>query len=367
MVDYRKWDAMDYGDSDKEEDNRKKKPTVTTINRDKGSKVTIGPGGYHIHDKDDDDEEEEQSKLPSFSEVHQTILENERKRGEFAADQEEEEFYDDTMEDNDVDEQEYYELQRQLQEQKQRHEEIIRQQERASLPTVLEESAQLQSTETQSKPVTLKTRRRNGGEGVYRGIPYEWSQTKTEVNLFFYLSPEELQNKLIGKYSETISNFSNLKKKDFQVNYEESSRKLLISYRHLNTSTKQMEFLPILEGNFPFDIEITGEIDNPYDDLIDWNLSTTSAKKIQFPSIFSFPSSPVDDGKIFIEIELLMKKKLKFANAIIWWKNVFVGEPEIDLTTIADRAKNYSEFMTNFAIAQEKFREKIQQREKVEI
>jgi hypothetical protein len=394
MVDYSKWDNIIDSDSEEERERQQsRKPKVTTIKQEKGAKVTIGPQGYQIHGEE---EEEEQSSLPSFHEVNKTILENERKRGFYSDEPLEEEYEDGDAAENEnedsLEQAEYYELKRQLHEQEQREKEKVKEIEKmkATLPqqTVFDSKLKEQfntsseilkndsSVTEQIAQNELKTkdRQRNGGEGHYQSrIPYEWSQTKQEVNLFLYFPFEELK-KSVSTLSDGTNdlmlnalNSNSLKKKDFHVVYGEETRELQISYRFINQKSKQTEMIPILKGKLSYDVEITGEVDNPYDDMVDWNLTMCSSSSFSSVSLQQMFISEGNDTKDILAFEFLLKKKLKIANAVIWWKNVFEGEPEIDLSTIKDRTKGYAEFMTNFQLAQEQFQEKIKNFEKVEI
>jgi hypothetical protein len=396
MVDYSKWDNIIDSDSEEERERQQsKKPKVTTIKQEKGAKVTIGPQGYQIHGE----EEEEQSSLPSFHEVNKTILENERKREVYSDEPLEEEYEEgdaaekENENEDSLEQAEYYELKRQLHEQEQKEKEKVKEMEKlktslaqqtvfdSKLKESFNNSSEISKNDsTVTEPlaqseVKIKDRQRNGGEGHFQSrIPYEWSQTKQEVNLFLYFPFEELK-KTVSALSDGNTDLmlnaihsNSLKKKDFHVVYGEESRELQISYRFINQKSKQTEMISVFKGKLSYDVEITGEVDNPYDDMVDWNLtmcsSSTSFSSVSLQQMFN---SEGKDTKDILVFEFLLKKKLKIANAVIWWKNVFEGEPEIDLSTIKDRTKGYAEFMTNFQLAQEQFQEKIKNFEKVEI
>lgn len=66
-------------------------------------------------------------------------------------------------------------------------------------------------------------------------------------------------------------------------------------------------------------------------------------------------------------LEIVFKKVSPIPGSIIWWKMVFIGDPEIDVTTIAGRGTVSTEISSAWDEAHKLFREKIAQRELVSV
>ena len=67
---------------------------------------------------------------------------------------------------------------------------------------------------------------------------------------------------------------------------------------------------------------------------------------------------------------MTLRKKSPIPGAVFWWKNVFVGDPEIDLATITGRRGDPGNVTTElWAEAQRQFRQRIQDqtREPIEV
>lgn len=277
MVDYSKWNNII--DSDDEDDQLKSKfpginpKTTRVINNEKGGKVTIGPEGYKIHGM----------KNSIDPKLNESIGRN----------MEEDEEYDDY--DPEFEEQQY--------EQK-----VLSSQEKVQ---------ELPQTAPASKNKAL-----NGSRGNYQGCWYQWSQDRYEVHVEIFISSDLFPQK------------TTIQKKNFHLLYDEMDRNLRLQY---TASSKEVS--EILSFPISYAITLTGDRDNPYDDVIDWNFLTNSSvittSWSDFLSNYKIESN--DNSEIKAILQLDFKKYSPIPNAFIWWKNVFLGEPEIDLTKIEGR------------------------------
>lgn len=349
MVDYSKWDKFECSDSDEEDAKKSKNFSVTTLPKETGGKVTIGPQGYQI-----EEEEEEEDSLPSFAEVNRTILENERKKLGMSEENEDELPLEDEEEEEaerrfyEEQKQQYY--QQQILKEKQRKEQSVVPTPSSSSDAVKEER-KIEFVKSVSRSIDPSLRSRNGSRGVFQGLSYEWSQTRYEVTMYLYCSSESLKEKLSG--SGEVDDVAALRKRDFHLLYRESDRQLTLSYRHRSLNKEDRETL--VQGRLQYDVELTGDPDYPYDDVIDWEVTSMPSGEHHLPELR-------DKGDVLC-FEVVMRKQQKFSNAIIWWKTVFQGEAEIDVSTIQDRSKNYAEFMQNFQTANQMFLEKLKNKE----
>jgi len=107
--------------------------------------------------------------------------------------------------------------------------------------------------------------------------------------------------------------------------------------------------LIILEKELQFDIEKTS--DEPSSG-IDWEILSKKTKSDEIAKRY---------------LQLVMKKKCPIPGAFFWWKNVFVGDPEIDVTKIAGRTVASDSTMDAWKNAHDKFAASVAKREKVEV
>lgn len=84
------------------------------------------------------------------------------------------------------------------------------------------------------------------------------------------------------------------------------------------------------------------------EDSIDWEILSIKQQNFILNGIDNFTRI----------LEVTLKKKTPFADAIIWWSKVFENEPEIDVTKIEERQIN-STFQQNWNEAHKLFKEKI--------
>lgn len=125
--------------------------------------------------------------------------------------------------------------------------------------------------------------------------------------------------------------------KDLKVSIESS----------LLTITGPSENDVILDRRLQFAIEIDADADS-----VDWE-------------IISRPSAIKEKQKY---IRVVLKKKSPIPGAIFWWKNVFEGDPVIDVTKIGGRnVQRSSEVASAWKDAHEKFSESILNREKIAV
>jgi hypothetical protein len=71
-----------------------------------------------------------------------------------------------------------------------------------------------------------------------------------------------------------------------------------------------------------------------------------------------------DEGKL---LEVTFRKKSPFPTATLWWRNVFINDPEIDVTTIEGRSKGSIEMADAWTEAQRMFKEKIASHQKISV
>jgi len=84
------------------------------------------------------------------------------------------------------------------------------------------------------------------------------------------------------------------------------------------------------------------------EDAIDWEILSIKPQNFILNGISNFTRI----------LEITLKKKTPFSDAIIWWSKVFENEPEIDVTMIKDRQVK-STFQQNWDEAHKLFKEKI--------
>jgi len=108
----------------------------------------------------------------------------------------------------------------------------------------------------------------------------------------------------------------------------------------------------LFEKELQFDIEKTAHEESASG--IDWEIITRKKQ---------------GDSTSNRYLQLLMKKKCPIPGAFFWWKNVFVGDPEIDVTKIAGRTTCASNNNTVDAWkdAHDKFAAGVAKREKIEV
>ena len=153
---------------------------------------------------------------------------------------------------------------------------------------------------------------------------FTWSQDRHEVTLRRVVS-------------------SILKASQIKMAYDACGNSLTAS----NTQTGEEFFSGILRYKF----EINDE-----DDLcpVQWELVT-------MPDISSEKSGGC---KV---LEILFKKVSPIPGSVIWWKNVFVNDPEIDVTAIPGRTQVSQEVAGAWDEAHKLFKERISTREKITV
>jgi hypothetical protein len=158
----------------------------------------------------------------------------------------------------------------------------------------------------------------NGGEVVRDDCRFYWTQDRYAVTLSIFIN-------------------DNVRAKDIRVTLE---RKQLIIDDIITKSC-------ILSGIMQYDVQLTNEADNPYDSICDWEIVKECA-----------------GNKI---LQLTLVKKSPIPGTSFWWKNVFVGDPEIDVTQIVGRSNSDLEASKNFAEAHHLFQQKIADMQKVDV
>ena len=155
---------------------------------------------------------------------------------------------------------------------------------------------------------------------------YTWSQTSHEVFI----------RKIVP---------SDLKASNVNVKFEPSSG--LLSAFDLKSN------ICLFEGNISYKVEFDSD-----DQIgsVQWELVTVSES--------SKKKGPTVDHRV---LEITLKKVSPIPRSIIWWKNVFVGSPEIDVTAIAGRGSASKESASVWDEAHKLFREKIATRELINV
>lgn len=184
-----------------------------------------------------------------------------------------------------------------------------------------------------SAPVHIKTSKRelvadfqldstNGGVTE----SYTWSQTSHEAFI----------RKIVP---------SDLKASNVSVKFEPSSGYLSASDTKSN--------ICLFEGNMSYKVEIDAD-----DQIgsVQWELVTVSESSVR--------NGQKVDHRV---LEITMKKVSPIPRSIIWWKNVFVGSSEIDVTAIAGRGSASKESASVWDEAHKLFREKIATRELINV
>ena len=136
---------------------------------------------------------------------------------------------------------------------------------------------------------------------------------------------------------------SSLKASHLRISYDACSNSLSVK----NNETG----LDLISGILRYKIAIDDE-----DDLspVPWELVTRT----------NGSSGVKKDIRI---LELVLKKVSPIPGSIIWWKNVFVNDPEIDVTSIPGREKVSQEVAGAWDEAHKLFKERISSREKVTV
>ena len=84
------------------------------------------------------------------------------------------------------------------------------------------------------------------------------------------------------------------------------------------------------------------------EDAIDWEIISINPQCFTLSGITNFTRV----------LEITLKKKTPFSDAIIWWSKVFENDPDIDISKISERKVNAS-FQDNWNEAHKLFKEKI--------
>ncbi len=194
----------------------------------------------------------------------------------------------------------------------------------------------------------------NGSEGTVFGCNYYWSQTRYEVHVCISLA----------------NGMHDYSKRNLYIYYDEIQKR--ISLFHSLTWSKDVFFRKFKEINYDVDqihrfepitvmftaklqyaIQLVGDTQNPYDEPIDWDL----IKEKDFLG-----------KECSYRMEMVLKKLCPIPNATLWWEKVFIGEPKIDVTTIAGRTNGApSHSKDNYQQAHELFLQRIRDQKKMEV
>lgn len=170
----------------------------------------------------------------------------------------------------------------------------------------------------------------NGGEVRRDSCHYLWSQDRYSVTLSLFVKANllgpEVQFLVIGEEKKVL--------------------KVL----------KRSDQLVLLVGQLQYPIELTGEADNPYDSVCDW----------EFKPIPWCNTSLVTDEKF---LQITMKKTSPLPNTTIWWRKVFAEEEEeINISNIVGRREvDHKGFAEVYEEAHKLFREKIAKNQPIEV
>jgi hypothetical protein len=316
MVDYKKWDKFVADLSSDEEDH--KKPIVTTIPSNSGGRVTIGPQGYTVHDH--------------------------RQGGEGEVEYGDAEYWN---EDEIAEGMGRYQLPTQPLTQRTHNKGHDR-------VDWIEESSISSSGYHQSQKshasVTL-----NGGEGIYHGCRYCWSQDRYEVTLRLFLPVSSIQytKRTFFLYFDEIEKKLSLfrcnnSKKELLFNHLKAINYDVNRIDELKTSVPDVALL--FSGDLQYAIQLTGDANNPYDEVIEWEL----VKQEQTENQHSF------------RVDIVVKKLCPIPNATLWWERVFVGEPKIDVTKISGR-NLAAQGKDTLQQAHELFLQRIKEQKKIDV
>lgn len=326
MVDYGKWDKYIAELSSDEEEDAKKRPggvRVTTLPNQTssvGSKVTIGPQGYQVHDEsghsnepygdgDDEeyyegdyDEEEDEEVLKKTSLLTPSSVFSKATTTATAAG-------------------------------------TVGSSSTASNMPISDRVEYLSETSQVTEEIVMKKKTENGQAGQYHDCAYYWSQSRHEVNLSIYLPPTHLASTYTPEVIKSIS------KRDLRLTYEEESKLLSVYF----ISKKVIWF----QTNLQYAIELTGDPTNPYDDILEWAVVKESV---------------ADTSEVKLRVDLALKKHCPIANATLWLERVFPDETKIDVTKIAGRNLQSRTVHTDpFQQAHELFLQRMKEKEVIEI
>ena len=151
---------------------------------------------------------------------------------------------------------------------------------------------------------------------------YLWSQDRHQVSL-------------------SIPIEEHLRGKDLKVAFENNSLRI----------TSAPNDTVILDKRLQFAIEVDSDTDS-----LDWEITSKNTKS----------STAIKQTQKYIRI--VLKKKSPIPGAIFWWKNVFEGDPVIDVSKIGGRnVQKSSEVANAWKDAHEKFSESVLSREKIPV
>ena len=172
------------------------------------------------------------------------------------------------------------------------------------------------------KEVPLALNCKNGGVTS----SFTWSQDRNEVRIC----------KIVA---------SDLKASNVKIDFDASKDKLAVFEIH--------PYRVIFEGTLRYKFEID------YDDLcpIQWELVRT-------PANTTVCNEKTGDDRI---LEIVFKKVSPIPGSVIWWKNVFVGDTEIDVTAISGRGSTSKEVAAAWDEAHQLFKSRIASRELIDV
>ncbi|RYG99386.1 hypothetical protein EON65_50320 [archaeon] len=163
-------------------------------------------------------------------------------------------------------------------------------------------------------------RTRNGSMVVKKNFSFTWSQDRYTTSLY-------------------ISIAKHLKEKKLSVTLQDKELKVLVP----------ADSTVLLQGRLQYDVELTGEADNPWDKICDWEILQEKGDRDHNTLRISFT------------------KKTPIPGTVLWWSRVFSDDDPIDVTQLQDRRQQDLTANKNFFEATEMFKEKARNWSKIEV
>lgn len=168
--------------------------------------------------------------------------------------------------------------------------------------------------------VQSSERTRNGSMVAKEGFSFSWCQDRYSASL--YLS--------IAKH---------LKEKNITVSLQDKELKVSVL---LDKSV-------LLQGRLQYEVQLTGEVDNPWDKVCDWEIL------------------PEKNDMEHNTLRISFTKRTPIPGTVLWWSRVFSDDEPLDVTQLQDRRQQDLTANKNFLEATELFKEKARNWPKIEV
>eukprot|EP01031_Cornospumella_fuschlensis_P028982 gene28982-34979_t len=173
----------------------------------------------------------------------------------------------------------------------------------------------------QEKPMqSYAERTRNGSMVVRKDFSFSWCQDRYSATLYIAIA------KILKEKNVSVT----LKDKELKVSASPDNALLL-------------------QGLMQYDVQLTGEADNPWDKICDWEI---------------LPEKADNDHNT---LKISFTKRTPIPGTVLWWSRVFVDDDPVDVTQLQDRRQLDLAANQNFLEAAEMFKEKAKNWAKIEV